>query len=134
METAKLVAARGTCARLQVGAVVHRDGRILVTGYNGAPSGLPHCVHDRDLAPDEDIRRCVAQHAERNCIDWAARHGIRLEGAELVTTDTPCVQCAGSIINAGLVSVISLRPYRLGAGVDLLRAAGVSCSLYEDVR
>lgn len=144
MEHAKLVATRGTCSRLQVGALVHREGRILVTGYNGAPAGIPHCDHDtctckfRGQSHTALCRRnkpCRwAQHAERNCIDWAARHGIRLEGAELVTTDTPCWDCAGSVINAGLQSVVSLRPYRLEDGLNLLKAAGVSCSLYEDVR
>lgn len=152
MDHAKLVATRGTCARLMVGALVHREGRILVTGYNGAPAGLPHCAHGRCIciqgAPrplpidtthvqrclQNDINACKAQHAERNCIDWAARHGIRLEDAEMVTTDTPCPQCAGSIINAGIRAVVSLRSYRLTEGVEMLTAAGVSCSLFEDVR
>lgn len=154
MDHAILVAKRGTCGRLQVGALVHREGRILVTGYNGAPAGLPHCdhghcscIHKKDernpglidtthtqKCRGEDIQRCKAQHAERNCIDWAARHGIRLEGSELVSTDTPCHQCAGSIINAGIRSVVSLRSYRLTEGVEMLHSAGVTCSLFEDVR
>ena len=37
------VATRSTCPRLAVGAVIVRDKRILTTGYNGSPSGLPHC-------------------------------------------------------------------------------------------
>jgi dCMP deaminase len=129
--------------------VVHRDGRILVTGYNGAPAGLPHCDHVCDcydptklFDPDHVhvpscnwLKPCTkSQHAERNCIDWAARHGIRLEGAELVTTNTPCSQCAGSIINSGIKSVVSLYEYRLRDGMDMMKAAGVVCSLYEDVR
>lgn len=142
---------RSTCGRLQVGAVVHRAGRILTTGYNGAPAGIPHCDHTCDCIPAEvfgdtgkvfdlhDIgcasqRPCLAAaHAERNAIDWAARHGIRLEGAELVTTDTPCYQCAGSIINAGIVGVIAVRAYRDPAGADMLRQGGVSMQLYAEV-
>lgn len=46
IETAYLWSNRSTCSRLQVGCVIHRDGRILVQGYNGAPSGMPHCIHD----------------------------------------------------------------------------------------
>ena len=131
MKHAELVATRSTCSRLHVGAVVHRDGRILVTGYNGAPAGLPHCSHECDChleydqpTPDAHRPECQvlkpctkSQHAERNCIDWAARHGIRLEGAELVTTNTPCSQCAGSIINSGIKSVVSLYEYRLRDGM-----------------
>src|SRR4028118_148388 len=37
------VATRSTCPRLAVGAVIVRDKRILTTGYNGSPSGMPHC-------------------------------------------------------------------------------------------
>lgn len=46
MEVAHVVAKRGTCSRLQVGAVFALEGRILVTGYNGAPRGMDHCIHE----------------------------------------------------------------------------------------
>lgn len=46
MQMAEVVSLRGTCSRLQVGAVVSRDGRIIAMGYNGTPKGLPHCTHD----------------------------------------------------------------------------------------
>jgi dCMP deaminase len=46
MEVAHVVARRGTCSRAQVGVVFAREGRILATGYNGAPPGLPHCTHE----------------------------------------------------------------------------------------
>lgn len=46
MEVAQAIAKRGTCSRKQVGVVVARDGRVLVTGYNGAPAGMPHCSHE----------------------------------------------------------------------------------------
>lgn len=54
IETAYLWANRGTCSRLQVGAVIHRDGRILVQGYNGTPSGMPHCIHDEWVCDSKD--------------------------------------------------------------------------------
>lgn len=54
IETAYLWANRGTCSRLQVGAVIHRDGRILVQGYNGTPSGMPHCIHDEWVCNSKD--------------------------------------------------------------------------------
>lgn len=46
MEVAHVVARRGTCSRAQVGVVFAREGRILATGYNGAPPGIPHCTHE----------------------------------------------------------------------------------------
>jgi deoxycytidylate deaminase len=44
MELAKVVAKRSTCLRQNVGAIIVKDKRILATGYNGAPSGLDHCL------------------------------------------------------------------------------------------
>jgi len=44
MELAKVVSKRSTCLRQKVGAIIVKDKRILTTGYNGAPSGLEHCL------------------------------------------------------------------------------------------
>ena len=44
MDITFLVAKRSTCTRRSVGAVIVKDKRILATGYNGAPSGIEHCV------------------------------------------------------------------------------------------
>ena len=46
LDVARVLARRGTCSRAQVGAVIARDGRIIGTGYNGAPAGMPHCIHE----------------------------------------------------------------------------------------
>ena len=43
MEMAKLISKRSTCLRRKVGALLVKDKRVLATGYNGAPKGLPHC-------------------------------------------------------------------------------------------
>lgn len=141
---AELERERSTCSRLNVGAVIHLNGRILSSGYNGAPSGVAHCDHScncpvkGDDAPHysncRSYQPCItASHAERNAIDWAARYGIRLMGAEVITTDTPCAQCAGSIINAGIMSVVAVNPYRDQTGVQWLEQAGVSMTLVRDM-
>jgi len=44
MDIVRLVSRRSTCLRRSVGAILVKDKRILATGYNGAPSGLRHCV------------------------------------------------------------------------------------------
>jgi len=122
MALAMVWARRGTCGRLQVGAVVSREGRSLVSGYNGAPAGLPHCVHD-----PEDSGGCdVSMHAEANAIAYAARHGVRLEGAEMHCTDSPCLSCARLIINAGINRLVYAREYRITDGVRLLQQAGLT--------
>jgi len=43
MEVCNAIAKRATCDRGRSGCVIAKDNQILVTGYVGAPSGLPHC-------------------------------------------------------------------------------------------
>ncbi len=106
METAKLIAARGTCDRLQVGAIITRNARIVSSGYNGNVSGAPHCNHSEwPLAPCS-----TAVHAEANAIVFAARHGVGVEGAEMWCTHQPCLACANLIINAGSLRVFRYAP------------------------
>lgn len=122
IEAAKLASKRSTCQRLQVGAILERDGRIIASGYNGAPSGMPHC-DPLVCRLDRPCTRTV--HAEANCIYFAARYGISTEGATLWSTDSPCKTCAEAIINAGIVEVIYEDQYRDGSPLLILQAAGV---------
>jgi dCMP deaminase len=124
LDVARVMAQRGTCTRLRTGAVVAVNGRICATGFNGSPHGLPHCVHPTDEPPDHET--CVtAVHAEANAVAFAARHGVSITGATLYVTHTPCVHCAMLLVNAGISTVVCLLRYRLNAGVDVLRQAGV---------
>lgn len=118
LAAAAVFAERATCTRLQVGAVLARDGRVLSTGYNGAPSGEGHC--DCGTSP------CwLSVHAEANALLFAARHGVAALGATLYVTHAPCMNCAGWAINAGVAEVVYGQPYRSVEGLDRLRAAGV---------
>lgn len=128
MLMAKVVAQRSTCLRLSVGAVVARDGRVVSTGYSGAPKGISHCDHS-NCTPDSPCTRTV--HAEAGAIAFAARYGVSLEGATLYCTHSPCQDCAKLIINTGIKEVIYETPYRKTEGVDLLRSAGVLVSEYR---
>lgn len=133
MKSAWLWSERSTCSRLHVGVVFSKDGRILVTGYNGAPSGLPHCNHSCNClnAPNHDLdcrslQFCnTAEHAERNAIAWAARNGVALEGCHVYVTHMPCKACAMALVNCGAVRVYYQETYRDTSGVTLLRQAGV---------
>lgn len=134
MDLAKVVSQRGTCSRLQVGVVFSRRGRVISTGYNGAPSGLPHCNHICNCfgspeceAQCNSQQPCTeAEHAERNAIAFAARHGVALEGTEMHVTHMPCLACAMSIINAGIETVVYDNSYRDFSGVELLELAGIT--------
>lgn len=125
MSLALLVSKRSTCSRRQVGALAEKDGRVLVTGYNGAPSGFPHCIDRGGCRLDERGGCLDTVHAEANLIAFAAKHGISLEGATVYTTCAPCLDCAKLLINAGIRKVIYTEEYRDTRGKDLLIQAGV---------
>lgn len=124
MRLAVVVSSRGTCNRAQVGAVISREGRIISTGYVGAPSGLPHCT-EIGCAMGESGGCTRTVHAEANAIAFAARYGSVTDGAELHCTHSPCDPCAKSIINAGIRRVVYEHPYRVTEGLDLLHVAGI---------
>jgi dCMP deaminase len=128
MQIAQLVANRGTCTRAQVGAVIAREGRVLATGYNGPPSGFPHCT-DPGGCTDADRASslgCVsAVHAEANAIAYAARYGIATQGANLYCSHLPCRKCAELIINAGISTLFYAVDYRMKDGWLLLQQAGI---------
>jgi len=125
MAVAMLMATRATCTRAQVGCVFTKNGRIVATGYNGAPTGMPHCLDEGCLLnPDTgSCERCV--HAEAAAISFAARHGISLEGTTLYVTHSPCLACAKLIINAGVHTVIYKEEYGKSA-VSYLDQAGMT--------
>ncbi len=127
MKMAELVATRATCDRKHVGAVIVRDNRIVSTGYNGSPGGMPHCDDVGHEMKDIDGRpSCIRTlHAESNAIDQA---GGEARGATLYVTVSPCYECAKRIVNAGIVSVFygEFYPSRNSALVEgFLVSAGV---------
>ncbi len=106
-----LMATRSTCTRRHVGAVLVKDKRILCSGYNGAPSKVPHCKETGclraklNVPSGEKHELCRGVHAEQNAIVQAALHGIQVEGSILYCTNQPCSICAKMIINAGIKTV-----------------------------
>jgi dCMP deaminase len=110
MKIAYDVAARSTCDRAFVGTVLVRDKRILTTGFNGSPAGLPHCDEVGHLIVDGHCVRTI--HAEANSIIQAALHGVSTKGADCYVTHMPCLSCAKMLINAGVVRIVFHNNYR----------------------
>lgn len=140
MEITMVVSRRATCLRRQVGALLVKDRRILTTGYNGPPAGLPHCdelggcLRDRLGVPSgERMEISRALHAEQNALVQAARHGINVRGAVLYCTNAPCFTCAKMLVNAGIVEIIYLEEYPDQLARELLAAAGVPCTRFADL-
>lgn len=120
MQIAEVVSARGTCTRLQVGAVIARDGRVISTGYVGAAPGAEHCTDGGELrGPDGGCLRTI--HAEANAIAFAARAGAATDGADLYTTHSPCFACAKLLVSAGIRRVVYRVEYRDAGPIDFLR-------------
>ena len=107
-----MVVSRSTCLRRQVGAVLVKDKKILATGYNGAPSGLPHCLDvgclrdELKIPSGERHELCRGLHAEQNAIIQAAYYGVSINGATLYCTNLPCIICTKMLINAGIQRVV----------------------------
>jgi dCMP deaminase len=149
MGMAQVVARRSTCERSKVGVIVAVQSRPLVSGYNGAPAGMPHCNHRCNCMREKVMQdgrhvgwiheeHCAAEmpctvavHAEANAIAYAAKHGIMLAESILYSTLEPCYECAKLIINAGIVRVVYSRAYRSHLGSMLLREAGVETCYLE---
>lgn len=112
MKMAHLAASRSTCLRRQVGAVITKDKRILSTGYNGAPKGLPHCEEvgciraDKNIPTGERHELCRGVHAEQNAIIQAAVFGTSIRDGKIYSTNHPCVVCAKLLINANIKEII----------------------------
>ncbi len=120
IEMAAIWAKNSYCKRRQVGALLVKDNMIISDGYNGTPSGFENVCEDAD-----GITKPYVLHAEANAITKVAKSGNSSEGSTLYITDSPCIECAKLIIQAGIKRVVYRDEYRLTDGVDLLRRAGV---------
>jgi dCMP deaminase len=131
MGIARLAATRSTCLRRQVGAVIVKDKRVLTTGYNGAPAGLPHCLdigclRDKLKIPSgERHELCRATHAEQNAIVQAAALGVSIKDSVMYSTTHPCILCTKLIINAGIRKIVIEDSYPDQMSEEMLKQAGV---------
>lgn len=131
MELARVVASRSTCDRAHVGCVIVRDRRVLTTGYNGSPAGLPHCS---DVGHKMENGHCVRTlHAEQNAIIQGALHGISTYKADMYLTHKPCYNCAKMIVNAGIVRVVHGGGYYAPGSLELLKEAGIQVQQMDPI-
>jgi dCMP deaminase len=134
MDIVSLVAKRSTCLRRSVGAVLVRDRRVLATGYNGAPSGIRHCLdvgclrEKMQVPSGERHELCRGLHAEQNAIIQAALHGVSINGSTLYSTNHPCVICAKMIINSGIRKVLYQDGYADDLAREMLKESGIEVS------
>ena len=126
LEMAAVWAKNSYCTRRQVGAILVKDRMIISDGYNGTPSGFENVCED-----ENGVTKPYVLHAEANAITKVAKSSNSSEGATLYITDSPCMECAKLIIQAGIRRVVYAREYRIVDGVDLLRRAGIEVEKLE---
>jgi dCMP deaminase len=112
--------------------------QVLSTGYNGPPRGVDDNVPERWVRP---AKYMWVEHAERNSIYSAARHGTPLEGAIAVCTLFPCTDCARALIQAGIKCLITTDPSEnanhsyfcegIRPTLTMLKEAGVELVLFD---
>jgi len=162
MATAKTFADLSTAKRLQVGAIVVKDDRIMSIGYNGMPAGWDNTCEVREwmnpeaggwLDPDEIntqwpyeeftegqsvgryklVTKPEVLHAESNAISKLARSSESGEGAAIFITHSPCMDCAKLIYQSGITSVFYGSSYRDDSGIRFLQSSGIKVEQIQDV-
>jgi dCMP deaminase len=119
MEVAKTFANLSSAKRLQVGAVVVKDDRIISIGYNGMPSGWDNvCEHEGKTKPE-------VLHAESNAIAKLASSHESGKNATLLCTHAPCIECAKLIYQSGISTVYYENSYRSIDGIQFLVKSNV---------
>lgn len=89
----------------KVGAVIATDDyKILSLGFNGFPRGVDD---DPRRYADRKLKHKLVCHAERNALDNAY---FDVSGATLYSTLFTCNECAKSIIQRGIKTVVSPKP------------------------
>jgi dCMP deaminase len=126
MDLASTLAARSTCARMNVGTVITSTDyrKVLAVGYNGNAAGLPNTC-DRHEAGN-----CGCLHSEENAVINC--DSPRSTEKHVFVTHLPCVQCAKRLINLGGVKKVFYRnEYRLTDSIDILKSVGIEVEKLE---
>lgn len=113
LRMARLVSERGTCARRKVGCVlVNGRNHVLATGYNGVPSGMPHCIEvpcsGADCESGTGLELCDAIHAEQNAL-LQCRDVFEIQA--IYCTTAPCKTCVKLLANTSCQTIVFSESY-----------------------
>jgi dCMP deaminase len=128
MDTAQRFAQLSSAKRLQVGAVVVKDNRIISIGYNGMPAGWTNECENVVQHSDDTMSLVTKDeviHAEANAILKLARDGESGNGSSLFCTHAPCIHCAKLIHGAGINTVYYGQSYRDENGINFLETCEI---------
>lgn len=102
-----------TCGKKQYMAIIlDANSKVLGLGYNGGPSGYPHCTDGacprltQGSASGSNYDNCISVHAEANALlhsDWS--HRVE---SSIYVNGPPCFTCAKLIILSGITKLFYL--------------------------
>lgn len=104
MNLADVISTRSKDDSTKVGAILVKDNAVISMGYNGMPRNVNDDVPVRHERPTKYF---YFEHAERNAIYNAARHGISTLNSTMYTQGVPCADCARAVIQAGITKVVA---------------------------
>ena len=87
--------------------IVGPNHEVRSIGYNGFPRG---CDDDREERHERPAKYKWTEHAERNSVANAARCGVSLEGCTAYIPWYPCADCARSLIQSGVSTIVAVEP------------------------
>ena len=128
MDVAQRFSELSTAKRLQVGAIVVKDDRIISIGYNGMPSGWDNNCEDYIQSSDDTITTKTKPeviHAEANAIAKLARGNESGDGSIMFLTHAPCIDCAKQMYTAGVKSVYYRDSYKNTDGLTFLEKCSI---------
>ena len=129
MDVAERFAQLSSAKRLQVGAIVVKDDRIISIGYNGMPSGWDNecedTFHHHELGTCTTVTKAEVLHAETNAISKLARGTESGAGATMFVTHAPCIDCAKLVYQSGIDTVYYKNDYRSTQGLEFLTKSNV---------
>ena len=131
IKVAKLCAKNSYAIKLQVGAIIVKDGQIMSDGFNGTPCGFENKCEVKSMDGSLHTLSYVL-HAESNAILKCAKYGRATNGSTLYITHSPCIECAKLIIQAGIIRVVYLEEYKTLDGVELLKKLNIKVEKYEE--
>lgn len=115
MNIAERTSELSTAKRLQVGAIVVKEDRIVSIGYNGMPAGWTNECEDENFKTKNEVI-----HAEANAIAKLAKSTESGNGAVMFLTHAPCIDCAKQIYTTGIRKLYYRNSYRSTDGVVFL--------------
>ena len=129
MDVAERFSQLSSATRLNVGAIVVKDDRIISIGYNGMPSGWDNCCEEEVYSDYDDEYHLKTKpevlHAESNAIAKLAKSPESGEGASIFITHSPCIDCAKLIYQSGITTVYYEQDYRSTQGIDFLNKSNI---------